>query len=953
MQRVIWAIAGSLLLSIAVLTLSEWHNMRTLPTSLSDAAFIKSPNEKRIYHSYFLSNGLQVLLIADPQTKKAAASIDLAVGSGDSPLDSLGLAHYLEHTLFLGTKKYPTVDNFQEFIREHGGSYNAYTSYENTNYFFDIQSQYLTDALDRFADFFVSPLFNRDFIERERNVVDSEYSMGLKEDGRRYYAILQEVLNPRHPITRFSVGNKDTLRGDTEELRKKLLTFYRAYYRPNLMRLVVYGKESLQELQGMVDARFGEISKAVRPPRDIKEPLFAPGQLPALLQLRPIKEKRYLDYYFPIEPQEKNFRSKPAYYIEHLLDYRGKGSLYRLLKDRGWANGFGAHLDMSFPEAALFNIAVELTPAGEKHIDEITRLVFQIVRLIEEQGVEEWRFKELQTRAAVKFKYKQKEDALSYVRSLSRRLQELPTERILSNSLWDEYAPQKIRSILKDINENNVLIVYLSPQAHQSRTEKYYQAGYDLGSLKPAEIKLYGTPIENAAISLPQPNQLISKDIEVINYEWNADQPQPLTFKDINAWYFFDDSFQSPKIDMRVVIESELSFETLRERLTAELLKSMMAEQLTKISHASNIAGYGAHIAHGHYGYKFSFTGYNKNFSLWMKQALAALTNYEYSEKDFDRVKRNTERNLKNSLKGSPTARLNDTLREVLVKHEWDESKLLQALTTLSLADVQQFARNYFKDVKALAFVGGNLPQADADALIGEFIQEFPARITPLAKIEIHDQLIRLNGRGPFLARTTGVHNDSAIQVLFQARDYDYATRVRTALVARILQPSFFQQLRTEQELGYRVSAYYQPMFQLPGISFVVQSNHKHSYILNERIEQFLRAAYTSLRDLPAEDFENYKEGIINQLREEPKRLGNLIDHSWDALFQGVLSFDDRERAAQAMEQVTQAELLEYYTDFFQPHNRISIFTDTVLEEEGSPPSGEWIKDYIRFKQNP
>ena len=112
---------------------------------------VQSPNDDYQYRLLTLPNEMQVLLISDPDTVKAAASLDVAVGSGDNPPGRGGLAHFLEHMLFLGTDKYPDPAEYEEYITEHGGTRNAYTSFENTNYFFDVNAQYLPEALDRFA----------------------------------------------------------------------------------------------------------------------------------------------------------------------------------------------------------------------------------------------------------------------------------------------------------------------------------------------------------------------------------------------------------------------------------------------------------------------------------------------------------------------------------------------------------------------------------------------------------------------------------------------------------------------------------------------------------------------------------------------------------------------------------------------------------------------------------
>lgn len=75
--------------------------------------------------------------------------------------------------LFLGSLKYPKDTEMNEFLAEHGGSDNAFTGTEHTNFHFSVVAEYLEPALDRFACFFTSPLFNQNAIDREINAVNS------------------------------------------------------------------------------------------------------------------------------------------------------------------------------------------------------------------------------------------------------------------------------------------------------------------------------------------------------------------------------------------------------------------------------------------------------------------------------------------------------------------------------------------------------------------------------------------------------------------------------------------------------------------------------------------------------------------------------------------------------------------------------------------------------------
>ena len=119
----------------------------------------KSPIDQKLYRYLELDNRLKVLLISDSETDKSAAALDVYVGSGSDPKGWPGLAHFLEHMLFLGTKKYPTTGEYQAFINNNGGNNNAFTSFRHTNYYFSIAADHFEPALDRFSRFFIDPTF--------------------------------------------------------------------------------------------------------------------------------------------------------------------------------------------------------------------------------------------------------------------------------------------------------------------------------------------------------------------------------------------------------------------------------------------------------------------------------------------------------------------------------------------------------------------------------------------------------------------------------------------------------------------------------------------------------------------------------------------------------------------------------------------------------------------------
>ncbi len=190
----------------------------------------KSPNDDNQYRFIELDNALKVILVSDQDADKAAASMNVAVGSGD------------------------------EFIKSHGGQHNAFTAFQDTNYFFDVQAEFLEPALDRFAQQFSAPLFTAELVDRERNAVHSEFSAKQKDDGRRFYSVKKAASNPDHAFSQFAVGNLSTLENTEDNpLRPDLIEFWKQHYSSNIMSLAVYGPQTLDELESMVRGRFDAI----------------------------------------------------------------------------------------------------------------------------------------------------------------------------------------------------------------------------------------------------------------------------------------------------------------------------------------------------------------------------------------------------------------------------------------------------------------------------------------------------------------------------------------------------------------------------------------------------------------------------------------------------------------------------------------------------------------------
>jgi len=396
------------------------------------AEVIKSELDQREYRVIELDNQIKVALVSDERLQKAAASLSVGVGSNANPPGREGLAHFLEHMLFLGTEKFPEVDAYQSFISANGGSHNAFTAYDNTTYFFDIKADSLEPALDRFSQFFIAPLFTPEYVERERKAVHSEFESKRLEDGRRNYVADKLLMNPDHAWSMFTVGNLDTLSNDADNpIRPDLIEFYERYYSANLMTASLIGPQSVDQLEQLANNYFGPIENRDVEPYIDRLPLYDEKQLPLQLDVKTVKAMQQLSIAFPLPERTPHWRTKPLYYIANQLGYEGEGSLLSYLKAQGWAQSLGAWIGIDLDNQSRFDINIDLTPEGQQNEAKIIEALFAKLELMRQEGLQQALYDEQRQLAEIDFRFQQPGEPSQEVTRFARMLAGYPAEELL------------------------------------------------------------------------------------------------------------------------------------------------------------------------------------------------------------------------------------------------------------------------------------------------------------------------------------------------------------------------------------------------------------------------------------------------------------------------------------------------------------------------------------------
>jgi insulysin len=186
-------ILSLLLYSLLSVSASTAEDLALSPYELIEnkalTPFLTPSMQKREIAKLRLNNGLKVYLISDAQAKHSAAAVAVKSGSWDDPSAHPGMAHFVEHLLFMGSKAYPTESDFSGYISTHAGMYNAFTATDRTVYIFSINHEGY-QVLDQARPILLIP-FSVSSIG-ELQAVDQK-RQNIEHDGWRQWMILKET----------------------------------------------------------------------------------------------------------------------------------------------------------------------------------------------------------------------------------------------------------------------------------------------------------------------------------------------------------------------------------------------------------------------------------------------------------------------------------------------------------------------------------------------------------------------------------------------------------------------------------------------------------------------------------------------------------------------------------------------------------------------------------------
>ncbi|KAF2279892.1 LuxS/MPP-like metallohydrolase [Westerdykella ornata] len=940
--------------------------------------------DNRQYRIITLPNKLEALLIHDPDTDKASAALDVNVGSFSDAEDMPGIAHAVEHLLFMGTEKYPQENAYNQYLNSHGGYSNAYTAATSTNYFFELayratpnskapspnatqeslridkEDSPLWGALDRFGQFFICPLFLEDTVDREIKAVDSENKKNLQNDTWRLHQLSKALSNPDHPYNHFSTGSWKTLHDDPiargVKIRDEFIKFHSTHYSANRMKLVVLGREDLDTLEQWVDEIFSQVPNKDLPKRRWDVPVYTEKELLTETFAKPVFESRSLELSFLYRDEEEMYESHPSRYLSHLIGHEGPGSILAYIKELGWATGLGAGGSTLCPGSGLFNISIKLTEEGLKNYREVTKIVFQYIAMMREQPPQQWVVDELMRMSEVSFRFKQKAPPSRTTSAVASVMQKpLDRKHLLSGvSVIKKFDPEAISEALSYLRPDNFRLKVVSQEfpGDWDQKEKWYGTEYRTGKLPEdfvAEIRAaFESPQRPKELHFPHKNEFIPQRLEVERKEVEEPLKTPKLIRNdegFRTWYKKDDQFWVPKANVHIYFRTPLVHLTTRTAVLSALYRDLVQDALQEYTYDADISGLVYEFSNHTTGFNISVEGYNDKLHVLLEKVLVSIRDLEVREDRFKIIMDRTLRGLRNWEFTQPFHQVGSYSRWLKYEKRYMTDELLKELEGITADEVRKFYPLVLSQFHAEILVHGNMYKEEALQITDLVEKTMRPKRLALSQWPTRRNLILPPGSNYIYEKQLkdpANVNHCIEYSLYLGNASDRDLRAKILLIAQMTDEPAFNQLRTKEQLGYVVFSGAVISDNWAGYRILIQSEKDCRY-LEGRIEHFLSMFEKTLAEMSEEELESHKRAVINKRLEKLKNLTEEGNRFWHHIFSDRYDFLLAEEDAKHIEPLTKQSLIDTFAHHISPDSphRAKLSVHLIAQAKPKEPSTE------------
>lgn len=943
----------------------KWLNRQQYPMSTASVVVQyheepdKSDGDSKLYRALTLSNGLRAMLISDSYIdepsihrasreslnsstenfngKLAACAVLVGVGSFSEPQQYQGLAHFVEHMIFMGSEKFPVENEFDSFVTKSGGFSNAHTENEETCFYFELDQTHLDRGMDLFMNLMKAPLMLPDAMSRERSAVQSEFEQTHMRDEVRRDQILASLASEGYPHGTFSWGNYKTLKEgvDDSSLHKELHKFYRDHYGSNRMVVALQAQLSLDELEELLVRHCADIPTSQQNSIDVSQlnyqKAFRDQFYKDVFLVQPVEDVCKLELTWVLPPMKNFYRSKPDMFISQLIGYEGVGSLCAYLRHHLWCISVVAGVaESSFDSNSiysLFNICIYLSDDGFDHIDEVLEATFAWVKLIINSDQLQDSYKESQQIENNNFRFQIEPPPIDHVQSIVESFNYLPSKDVLTGPQlyfqYEESAIELLRQHMNKFNFNIMISSYIPYEKNEyDQREPWFGTQFKTISMPPKWQTMWEQSATIKELHYPQPNPFVTTDFKIHWVESGkphvSRSPKALIRNDLcELWFRQDNIFKLPDGYINLYFITPLVRESVKQYmlgvLFTYLVEFRMAEQLYPALEAG--LTYGLYI--GDKGLVMRVSGYNEKLPLLVEIILNMMQTIELDIGQVNAFKDLKKRQIYNALINGKSLNL-DLRLSILENKRFSMISKYESVDDITMDDIKSFKENFHKKMYVKGLIQGNFTEDQATDLMQKVLDTYKSeKLDNLSALDNHLLQIPL---GSYYLRAKTLNEDDSNTIItnyYQIGPSDLKMECIMDLVELIVEEPFFNQLRTQEQLGYSLGIHQRIGYGV--LAFLITINtqetkHRADYV-EQRIEAFRSRMAELVSQMSDTEFKNIRETLINGKKLGDTSLDEEVLRNWSEIVTKEYFFNRIETQIQMLSHLTKEDVLNFLND--------------------------------------
>jgi insulysin len=930
--------------------------------------------DNKNYSTVRLNNGLNVIFIENKESSKSSAYLTVNVGTNDNYENYLGIAHFLEHMLFLGSEKYPSQDAYFKFIHDNGGGSNAYTANTHTCYHFDINNEFFKEAIDIFSGFFICPLIDPKHIQSEVHAVNAEHHKNIYNQNWRNFHLQKKTLNPDHPCSKFGTGTLETLlksgnpsEKDIHKLTNAVRKFFNEKYSSDIMNLYIYHNCVDDNFCDFIKEIFSQITKknVTSKIKEIPIILHKNNHL-KILEIEPYLKVNQISLTWIIKKNNnrkgKNISKKDisCEILSDILSHQGVNTLYNFFYEKGLVEEINMEENILTRELFMYQMTLSLTEVGINHINNIILSVFNFIKCIGNDLLNNNKYyhnyiKNYIIKLKTQFKnYTElSPDDLLEMIIIIKDIYQIDFEDIMTEYVNIthniNYHIKTLYKLLQQLEPQYCTIskVLYGVKIKNPNIDEFYGVKYKLSSDLIGNY--YGLaescnfiPIDYGFITEKLLNIPVYSGGGIQKY----DSPHNIYIDNANP--FKDDKIRisveitpyeslnkgDPNLYLYLIVYS--AYINIKYNAVLYDLNSNMVNQ--------NISTKGERI-------DFSIVCYPNMADKCINMIIKMLktTNTDDHHK-INRIFQSLIDELHNKLKKEPYIQLEyDILYNFLKKYCFRPEILLSAINKFisSKTDIKiigKTAHNLLKTASINALISGNITED-----IGKRIAKKINNISIFKKVEIEDYV---NDVPPKIKRINSLSDDPNMaccilyeleSVKYDLEDWDKKTCI-TMILENIIKTIYFDELRTKGKLGYiastrLVNINLRGSLQKYYIKLCIQSNINSQELANKSIKVINDIVREKIKKMSSDEFTSLKSGIISELQSIPLNIEQRDLHIEKCIScfikkDGTVDYDYKNKLINALNNLNKTDIELYFIDMFITNPKITqICIDAKLQK--------------------